>query len=160
VAADPYAVPATIDATYLNRVFAALEHVDGDATRIIVAAKVFGPEAAKRLRAIYAEDEFQKQVRLWVDLVVKGMERFKNPPGDRRTTIAQLVTAKPTCIFVAVKRDYTELIGSVGAGRSNFVALRPGDDSRDPLSFNPTPWAIAFDGYNTDGTTPANPCDA
>ena len=31
--ADPYAVPAVIDIAYVNRVLAALDQVDGDATR-------------------------------------------------------------------------------------------------------------------------------
>src|SRR5581483_2350776 len=47
--ADPYAIPATIDAAYLNRVFLALEHIDGDATRLIVANKKLVPEAARHL---------------------------------------------------------------------------------------------------------------
>ena len=158
-AADPYAVPATIDAAYLNKVFAALEHVDGDATRAVVANQDFVPDAAKRLRAIYAEEEFQNQVRLWVDLVNKGLAGFKSPPGDRRTAIVDVHTATPQCVFVAVRRDYSGVIGSVGAGRTNYVALRPLDLARDPSDLNPTPWAIAWDGYNTDGSTPGDPCD-
>ncbi len=58
---DPYAVPATIDIAYLNRVFAALEKINGDATRLIVAHHAITPDAAKLLSAIYTEDEFRAQ---------------------------------------------------------------------------------------------------
>lgn len=157
-ASDPYAVPAKIDAAYLNRIFAALEKVDGDATRAIVASRKLPPDATDRLRAIYADPEFQKQVDLWLDVVVEGVTGFNSEPGDRRTAIERVVTARSDCVFVAVKRDYTPVTGSVGAGRTNYVALRPLDSQRDQLNLNPTPWAIAFDGYNTDGSQPEDPC--
>lgn len=156
--ADPYSVPATIDAAYLNRVFEALERVDGDATRLIVAGKAFVPEAAKRLRAIYAEDEFQKQVNLWLDLVNEGVTGFREPPGDRRTTLERIASARSDCVFAAVKRDYTEVTGSAGVGRISYLELRPLDRERDKFRHNPTPWMIATDGYNPDGSIPDDPC--
>lgn len=158
IAADPYAVPAKIDEAYLNKVFAALEHVDGDATRLIVAGQTLVPEAAKRLRAIYAEDEFQAQVNLWLDIVIKkDLGRSKPNPGDRRTTVSQVLTATPGCIYAAVNRDYSAIVDD-STPSAEFVGLKPSDPARDSFNLNPTPWMVFFDGSNKDGSTPSDPC--
>lgn len=156
--ADPYAVPPTIDAAYLNKVFAALERVDGDATRLILQSKMLPPPAAQRLASIYGEEEFRQQTNLWLDLVTEGLTGFLPLPGDRATAVSEVVTAKPDCVFVAVKRDYSAITGSVGAGRTIYVELRPLDPVRDKFDFNPTPWMVDSEGYNTDGSVPDNPC--
>ena len=70
---DPYAVPATIDIAYLNRVFVALEKINGDATRLIVAAKRITPEAATLLHAILTDEEFKIQAEIWNDDIDKGL---------------------------------------------------------------------------------------
>jgi hypothetical protein len=157
--ADLYAVPATIDAAYLNKVFAALEHVDGDATRAVVASKNFVPDAANRLRAIYAEDEFQEQVNLWLDVIIeKRLNRLKPSPGDRSSVTAKVHTAAPECIFVAVMRDYSPVAIAPGPPDLEYVTLRPIDPQRDPLDLNPTPWMIESAGLRSDGSVPSNPC--
>ncbi len=69
---DPYAVPATIDIPYLNRVFAALERINGDATRLIVAAKRITPEAAALLHAILTDEEFKDRSEIWNDEIEAG----------------------------------------------------------------------------------------
>ncbi|MGQ0520824.1 MAG: hypothetical protein ACT4PX_06720, partial [Actinomycetota bacterium] len=56
-AIDVSVVPATIDEPYLNAVLAALDEIDGEATRIIVATKRFPPEAADLLNTIYSDAE-------------------------------------------------------------------------------------------------------
>ena len=157
--ADPYAVPPTIDAAYLNKVFAALERVDGDATRAVVASKDFVPDAAKRLRAIYAEEEFKEQVDLWLDIVIKKQfDRFNTPPGDRSSVVEKVMTGRPDCVYVAVRRDYAAVAVTPPAADVEYVALRPADDGRDPFELNPTPWMISSEGYRSDGAVPRDPC--
>ena len=65
--ANPYAVPAVIDATYVNRVLAGLDALKGDATREIIRAKTITTDAFDRLRAIYDSNEF-------LQLTIDGLE--------------------------------------------------------------------------------------
>jgi hypothetical protein len=156
--AAPYAVPATIDAAYLNKVFAALEHVIGDAGRAIVAEKALVPDAAKRLRAVYGEEEFQAQVNLWLDLLSKGATGFKPVPGDRVTAVRSVLSARPDCVYLGVTRDYSQIVAVPGSPTNEYISLRPADHSRDQFELNPTPWMLTFEGENRDGSVPPNPC--
>ena len=159
VPTDPYAVPATIDAAYLNKVFAALDHVSGDATRLIVASKQLVPPAAARLAAIYDEQHFKFQTNNWVDLLTSGqLGRSKTNPGDRTTSVERILQAGPACVYVAARRDYSAITVASAAPRIEYVGLKPLDQSRDPSHFNPTPWMIVGEGFNPDGTQPASPC--
>jgi hypothetical protein len=158
VAADPYAVPATIDAAYLNRVFLALEEIDGQATRLILENKAYVPEAALRLNAIYGKEEFDAQTNLWVDLINQGLTGFKSPAGNRRTITERVLTATPQCVYAAVVRDYSAISQSPPPNSVEYVALRPLDHSRDSKRLNPTPWMIVKEGYRSDGSVPPDPC--
>ena len=157
-AADPYAVPATIDAAYLNKVFVALEHVDGDATRLIIESRTFPPEAAKRLQAIYGDDEFKKQTNLWLDLITSGLKGFRNPPGVRLTKVDRVISARPECVYAAVLRDYSQLSATPSPAAIEYVVLRAAGPNSDPFTLNPTPWEIAAEGYNQDGSEPTDQC--
>lgn len=157
---SPYAVPAVIDAAYVNRVLAGLDAVVGDAVRIVVAARNLPPEALDRLRAVYAEDEllqldidgFQRDLR-------NGLSDYRPNPGNQVTIVAELINATPACIFSRVRRDYS-LVGTnplPGIGDA-WVGLKPIDVSRDPNRYNPTPWAFVYDGFPKDRSRPPDPC--
>lgn len=151
--ADPYAVPATIDAAYLNRVFAALDHVDGDAARIIVANKQLERDAADRLAAIYSRDEFTAQTNAWLDLLGR-LNEVKSPPGDRKTTTKRIIVGQATCVFAEVERDYSALATSPKPPSTVFLSLT----ATASKALNPTPWVIDFVGTRSDGTQPTSPC--
>ncbi len=136
---DPYAVPAIIDVPYLNRVFAALKKVNGDATRLIVANRRITPEAADLLHAVYADDEFKAQAEDWNNLIDGGLKTFRPNPGDRTTHVRQLLIVRSECLALSVDRDYSALAANPEAGASALVSLVP----RPPNAVNPTPWAIS-----------------
>ena len=157
---NPYAVPAVIDAAYVNRVLAGLDSLKGDATRDVIRSKTITVNAFDYLRAAYDSNEF-------LQLTVDGLEAdvrenfgdYRPNPGNVSTTVSRLVSAGPTCIFAQVQRDYT----SVGIKPSpdiaiQWVALRPLDRSRDPRGLNNTLWALAYDGLPRDRLQPRNPC--
>jgi hypothetical protein len=156
--ADPYAIPAQIDAAYLNRVFEALERVIGDAARIIVTQQAYPPEAADRLYSVYTEDEFQDQTRIWLDAISGGLRTFRSSPGDRLTTVKRIVSASRSCVFVEAIRDHSRTASEPVPPRSTYVALRPKALDRDRAQLNPTPWIISGEGYNADGSQPPDPC--
>jgi hypothetical protein len=136
---DPYAVPATIDAPYLNRVFLALEKIDGEASRLIVATRRIPPEAATLLHSIFTDEEFKVQAEGWNADIDKGLGNFRTPPGDRVTTVRRIIVVQPTCVAVEVERDYSAVTVDPQPGATALVALA----MRPPLGANRTPWVIS-----------------
>jgi hypothetical protein len=57
---NPYAVPAVIDAAYVNRVLASFDALLGDVLRIVLRTNTIPPEAYDRLKAIYADPVFMQ----------------------------------------------------------------------------------------------------
>jgi hypothetical protein len=136
---DPYAVPATIDIPYLNRVFLALEKVDGQATRLIVANKRITPDAAALMHAIFTDEEFKIQTEGWNDDIDKGLASYRVNPGDRGTTVRRIIAIHPDCIAVEVDRDYSAVVLDAKPGAIALVSL----STRAAASRNPTPWVIS-----------------
>ena len=156
---NPYAVPAAIDAAYVNRVLAGLDQVMGDAGRNLVRSRTITADVYDRLKSIYADNSL---LQLVVDSVEeeirKNLSGYKPNPGNRVTTVTRVVTAQSSCIFVRVQRDYSAMSPGAGTTDPQWVALRPLDQSRDPRQYNRTSWAMTFDGFTPDGSQPANPC--
>jgi len=141
-------------------VLAALDEVDSEATRMIVAAKNVTPAAADHLNAIYSDEEFTRQVENWTlslarDIELKGI---RPSPGNRVTTIERIIAASPTCVWLAVKRDYSAVNFDPGADDTEYVALEPLDPGNDLRGVNRTAWMITVDGFRDDGLEPSNPC--
>jgi hypothetical protein len=135
---DPYAVPPTIDIPYLNRVFAALEKINGDATRLIVANKRITPDAAKLLHSIYTNEEFEAQAEVWNNEIDRGLSTFRPTPGDRRVTAHEILRTGGDCVAVVVITDY------------NAIRLEPKEPSEARINLvraatNPTRWAMSKD---------------
>ena len=138
---DPYAVPATIDIPYLNRVFVALDHINGEATRLIVAARRITPEAAELLHAVYADDEFKVQAEGWNNSIDAGLTTFRSVPGDRTTQVGHIRTVRPTCVALDATRDYNAIRSQPVAPSEALIAL----ERHVADQLNPTPWRIASD---------------
>jgi hypothetical protein len=157
---NPYAVPAVIDAAYVNRVLAGLDAAIGDVTRLVLRTRSIPPEAYDRLKALFADPEF---LQLMIDGFQQDIrENFRNyraDPGNDLTLVTELITAHSDCIFTRVRRDST----AVGVQPSpslevQWVALKPLDRNRDPNGFNPTPWAFVYDGFPPNHAQPKSPC--
>ena len=158
---DVSVVPERIDEAYLNAVLAALDAVDGEATRIIVRTKRFPPEAADLLNAIYSDEALESEAEVWFEAIGRDPELggLKPDPGRRITTVERIISATPACVWMAVKRDYSQTDLDPGPHRTEYVALHPLDRTNDPGGRNPTPWMITTDGFRSDGSEPANPCE-
>lgn len=158
--ADIATIPEVIDEPYLNRVLAALDEVDGKATRVIVQHKDLVPEAAEILNSIYSDEEFTEQADVWLDTLDNdpSLAGIRPDPGNRKTVVDRLITSSPTCLWIAVRRDYSMTATKPKGVSKEYVALRPKDTSNDPIGHNPTAWMISVDGYNEDGSEPENQC--
>lgn len=160
-APDVSTIPETIDEAYLNAVLAALDEVDGEATRIIVATKRFPPEAADLLNSIYSDERFQIQADAWFEALGKDpqLRSIKAQPGNRKTLVRRILSASRKCVWMAVERDHSASSVTPSGPRTEYIALRPLDKSNDRAGHNSTAWMITADGFNEDGSEPGNGCD-
>jgi hypothetical protein len=158
---NPYAVPAVIDAAYVNRVLAGLDQAVGDVVRLVVRSRTLPPEAVDRLRALYTGDVLQLRIDSFQDELRAGLAAYQPNPGNKRTTASDLITAGATCIFARVARDYSAVtLTRDSTPAVQWVALRPRGADRTPDNFNPTPWMYTYDGSQQGGGPPTNPCAA
>jgi hypothetical protein len=157
---DVSVIPDRIDEPYLNAVLAALDQVDGDATRIIHSTKRLPPDAADLLNAIYSDEWFRVVTDNWFESL--GMDPqlggIRANPGNRRTTVERVISASPQCVWIAVRRDRSAVNVEPGPTRTEYVSLQPLDPENNKGNVNPTPWMITGDGYRQDGSEPSNPC--
>lgn len=158
---DVSVIPEVINEAYLNAVLAALDAVNGEAVRIIVATKRFPPDAADHLNAIYSDEEFQIQAEAWLTALAKDrqLSSIKPDPGNRKTTVRRIISASRECVWSEVERDHSGSSTMPVTPRPQYVALRPLDRSNDPRKLNPTAWMIAVEGFNQDGSEPGNQCE-
>ncbi|MGI8685187.1 MAG: hypothetical protein ACR2MO_08895 [Acidimicrobiales bacterium] len=143
-AGPSYSVPAVIDGTYVDRVLAALDQVEGDAVRRLVASREVDDESVARLRAIYNDPFFEVFRTSMLEVAAKGVEQYEKPPGNRRTTVSELLAANPNCILITAKTDYTAVVIDPPADDPNtdfLVTLRRSQADADPEDLNPTPWS-------------------
>lgn len=159
---DVSAIPTVIDEAYVNAVLAALDEVNGQAVRLIVAEKFVTPEAADLLNAIYSDDRFTIQVDVWIDSIADdpSLSAIKPDPGNRRTTVRRLIGASSDCIWMAVERDHSASSTNPVPPREEYMLLHSLDRSNDPHHLNPTPWMIAAEGTRPDGSEPPNLCES
>lgn len=153
---NPYAVPEVIDAAYVNRVLQGLDAAMGDIVRLVIATRDIPPEAVDRVKAVFLDREGQnlELAGLSHDLR-EGFGAYRENPGDRRSTVTEVLAATPSCVFVRVDRDYSEVgIHQSSKPSREWIVLKPLDPAQDPHSYNPTPWAFAAIGVEP----PPNPC--
>jgi hypothetical protein len=141
-AGDDFAVPATIDVAYVQRVIDELDRLDGEATRLIVESKELVLPAATYISAVYAPDELNVQLGLWADEVNDGLERYRRPPGAVVTTVERLVRSEQSCVIAEVRRDFSRVATDTEAPRVSFMTLEPRRDNQDRGRLNRTPWMI------------------
>jgi hypothetical protein len=154
---NPYAVPAVIDEAYINVVLAGLDAAYGDILRMVVSTKTITREAVDRMTVLYAGDHRQRQLDLLARASDSGFSNYRQPPGNRKTLVSNLLTASSTCIFVEVARDYSDVaLESTGKFRTQWLIIARESNSTSP--YNPTGWILLYDGYEPDGSSPDNPC--
>ena len=157
---NPYAVPAVIDAAYVNRVLAGLDAVTGGVVRTVYDTRTITPEALERLKAVYASPEF---LQLFIDgLQIDlrgGFKNYRPQIGNRSSVVTQVITARQECVFVQVHRDYSAISTDTSAVvNPQWIALRRTDPNTDVKRHNPTLWSVVYDGFNRDRAQPRNPC--
>lgn len=142
VAGDPaFTVPTPIDAAYVGRLLAALDAVQGAVARRIVETGTVSEAEMIPLRAVFLGPELRAQSEGFGDLI-ESIDRIRRPPGDNRTTVVRLVTARPDCIYAETTVDVSAAVIDPPPPFTSFVALRPSRPGDDPQGHNPTPYSI------------------
>lgn len=159
-AAAPTIPPAEgQEAATVNRILLGLDGVMGDAQRVLVRERRITSEVTDRLRAIYAGPELLNHIDAFRKDVADGLTAYKDPPGNRVTTVSRLITVSPICVFAEVTRDYAPVTaGPAPRPSSLFVVLVTKTEADDPGQLNPTPWTMLYDGVQNDGSQPEDIC--
>ncbi|MDQ4069029.1 MAG: hypothetical protein M3203_06105 [Actinomycetota bacterium] len=156
---NPYAVPAVIDAAYVNRVLAGLDAIRGDVARLVLQTQTIPREAYDRLKAMYADPDFlQNSIDSYQLEIRQGLRGYRKDPGNILTQVRELITARPNCIFARVERDRSAVAANPPPNTFVWVGLRPLDPLRDPMGYNTTGWAYVYDGFPPDRSRPEDPC--
>lgn len=158
---NPDVVPQVITADYVNAVFKVLNDLDGDVTRSLVAGGAITSQDYAILRAIYNDPLYAEEVKIAQQTLTAGAANARHPPGDRVTTVIQLIDASPTCIFAKTTSDYSQVVVHVAhPAVSEYWSLKPKQTGTDPSAINPSPWAFGFNANYTTPTSIPDQCDA
>jgi len=159
--ADPYAIPPTIDAAYVNRVLEGLDAAVGDVVRMIISTRQISPEVIDRLNALYLNrDDANLFLQGIQDTMRNGFSTFKENPGDEKSSVVAMISGSQTCVFAKLSRDFGAVTTRQGnAPLVEWIGLKQASPRGDLSRFNPTPWMIATEGVVLPGgTEPPNPC--
>ncbi len=153
------AAPGGQEVATVNRILTGLDGVIGDLQRTLVRDRRITADVTDRLKALYTGPELLNQIDAFRADVTGGLVGYKNPPGNRVTTVRRLITASPICIFVEVSRNYGPITdGPAPPPSTLYVVLVTKTEADDPKALNPTPWAMLYDGVQADGTQPEDVC--
>lgn len=142
-AADPFATPERIDAAYVDRVLVELNRVYGDVLRKIRATNLYERSDLDPLRAIFNDPLLELQAQEFAKVLEAKDTEFRQPIGDRRMTVKQLITSRQDCVFVEVQADFSAVVVQPPPVQPRFITLRPTQAGADPGDVNPTPWSMS-----------------
>lgn len=150
---------AVTDDEALDRVLAGLDGVMGDLQRILVKDRRIGPDVTDRLQAIYTGPELLNQIDAFKADVSAGLAGYRSPPGNRLSLVSRVITASRDCVFAQVKRDYSPASSGPPTPLATlYVVLVAKNPADDPKAYNPTGWAMLYDGVQSDGSRPEDVC--
>lgn len=157
---NPYAVPAVIDAAYVNRVLAGLDAVMGDVTRIVMRTRTIPPDAYDRMKSVFSDDErLQRSIDSFQGTLRNNMAGYRINPGNKTTRVTRIISSRITCIFIEVNRDYSAVSTNPLPGIDiQWIGLRPLEQKRDPSGYNDTKWVYIYEGFPPDHSQPPDPC--
>jgi len=149
-AVDPFAIPAVIDAAYVDRVLAALHTLVGNALRDVLASRRVEISAYNSLAQVYNSPQLEVEVQSLSDVLTDDPALYRQPPGDRRVAVQSVALATPSCIVVIVESDFSDVAVSPpprDPALIGMVALVPASAAVRAKGENPTPWSIALARY-------------
>lgn len=161
-APDPDVVPAVITPAYVNAVFAVLNHVYGNAVRLMVATHKIPVQATVELRAIFADPEYATELKIFSFELHQNPQGLKHPPGDEVTRVIRILSSSTSCIYIQTSTDYSAVVVKPQrATGPEFYGLELKPNSIDPHHLNDSKWAIFFnESFRSSNPPPADPCSS
>lgn len=141
--ADPYTVPGVIDKAYVDRVLAALNKVYGDVVRKIRSTGLYERSDLDSLGAIFRDTLLERQAYLFRDIPGRDPSVYREPIGDRRMTVEEIIIARPDCIYVRATLDVSDVAADPPPPATVFITLKPVLPGFNEQGINPTPWAMS-----------------
>jgi hypothetical protein len=159
-APNPDVIPPVITVAYVNAVFAVLNHIYGNATRVLRATHAVTPEVKADLRAIFNDPLYAEQVQAANLSLRQGViNNVRLHPGDLRTVVTRLIRASSSCIFAETKTDFSAaFVHATPQPAAEYFALSAKKSDSQLNNINPTPWAFAANEAYLSPTTVADPC--
>lgn len=158
-APDPAVIPedpAEIDEAYVQAVVDELFAVEAEAAEIFIRTRTLDERAIDYLRAVYTEDEFERQRNIWFQALALRPDEMK--PGTLRHEIDRVIDVRPDCVYIRAIRDYSETATRDVTPEPIYLGLTPASENKAQESLNPTAWLLFMNGVNPDGSEPENPC--
>jgi len=141
-------VPAVITVGYVNAVLAQLNHIYGNAVRLVVKTGTIPPAAVADLDSIYSGQQYQDELHVFSSQLVSGVQLVKSDPGDRVFHVRKILRAVPACISAEVSGDYAAVSITPAADVTLFVVLSHSSVVPSVIS-NPTAWDISYEMSNS-----------
>src|SRR5438045_3715318 len=154
-------IPPAITVEYAQRVMDALDKLEGDVTRLLVAKRVPTLQFKQMLTALYDEPAFDKAEASYGRDAADDLQVYTANPGNPVTLVKRVVDWSPTCVVLDVDRDFGPTLKEKPPADtlSGVVFLRPKKLERDALHANPTAWSITADGKPVPGAHVERACD-
>jgi hypothetical protein len=134
--------PDAIDATYLDRVM--------DRADELLREAFASDDLRGGLDELYTAGQADK---LAGQVAALGPGGIADPPHLPTTTVKDVITARPDCVFFTATRDLTPLVSKpFQQVQPYWIQLVP-----EPTDAG-LPWRLAGDTYYADGSAPRNPC--
>ena len=140
---DPFAIPATIDEAYTQRVIDELYAIEADAARIIVDRGDIVPDAAQRLKAVFGDYQLNQELEVWNEAVREKFDGLRQPPGAVEVTVESLVRADGSCVQAKTRVDVASRYISPNGPFTLYTVLA---STTDPSPMNRTPWVVRYQG--------------
>lgn len=138
---DPYAIPDEITPEYLDRVFEALNAVDLEIQREIVARDAIPQTALDRLAAIYGFFALDDELAGYTAVLAE--ERTgEYAGGPLIVTAERVVHVESGCVAVLTKQDRSSLLREPPPVSTAYTVLVRVEEPGITRT-NPTPWKIA-----------------
>jgi len=154
---DPWAVPAVVDVSYLQRVMDRLDQSVGDALREMVSSRSVNARVEAILSAIYAGSELQRTEQDYRTIAATELSKYRTVPDNPSTHVLTILAMTPGCVYFSATRTIAPaLINPPPAADTNgFLALRRAITNRD---LNPTNETLILDALSATSAIPRSPC--
>ena len=150
--------PDVITLEYAGAVMAELDRLHTEAVASFVAEGGPTREWYEKLDAVYDGPAFDQKRAVYGDLALDGVGLFRDPPGALVTKVERLIRTEPSCVLMAVDRDFGPyFVEPRSTNNAGFIGWVPKSPNSDAAGYNSTPWSVVFDGATLDGGEP-NPC--